>query len=131
MAEMFALMNPDSQKRLLEKLEEENPELAEAIRKQVFVFENLLDFDDEGIRLIIQRVEESDLVLALRKCSDDLKEKILSQLPKRKRSQIEETLSEQSPQPLGVVSEAQRKISEIAKKLFDKGKIFRKSESTD
>lgn len=104
-------------------IEKEYGDLAEKIRQKMFVFEDLLEVDDRGFREILQNVDNELLSKALRTASEDLKEKIFSNLSERAADMLREDMEVMGPIRLKEVEEAQQLIIRIAKRLDAEGKI--------
>ena len=122
-AEIMNNVPKDVEERILSAIEEENPELAEDIRRKMFVFEDLIYIDDRGIQTILKEVSNEDLLLALKAASDSVKEKIFKNMSKRAAEMIKEDLETMGPVKLSDVEQAQQNIIQIARKLADEGKI--------
>jgi flagellar motor switch protein FliG len=105
------------------KLEEDRPELSNEVRKLMFVFEDLLNVDDRSIRTILKEVNNDELTLALKAASEDMREKVFSNLSERASSMIKEDLESMGPTKLADVEKAQQAILRVAKKLEAEGKI--------
>lgn len=104
-------------------IEKEYGDLAEKIRQKMFVFEDLLEIDDRGFREILQNVDNELLAKALKTASEDLKEKIFSNLSERAADMLREDMDVMGPTRLKEVEEAQQLIIRIAKRLDAEGKI--------
>ncbi|SFM47773.1 flagellar motor switch protein FliG [Thermodesulforhabdus norvegica] len=109
--------------RVLQALEEADAELAEKVRKLMFVFEDLVAVPDQGIRELLKEVDNKDLVIALKTASEDLKQKIFKNLSKRAAQMLEEDLAVLGPVRLSEVEEAQQRILEVTRRLEREGRI--------
>ena len=112
-----------TEKHIMESLEIEEPELADEIRKKMFVFEDILLLDDRAIQRVLREVENSDLELALKNSNDEVKNVVLKNLSKRLASMIEEDIEFMGPVRMKDVEEAQQKIVAIIRKLEDNAEI--------
>jgi flagellar motor switch protein FliG len=121
--ELFGHLDRSREKQILDKLDELNPPLAELIRKQLFTFENIFSLDDRGLQAIIREVSNDTLTLALKTCTDDLKEKIFRNISSRAAETIKDDLEVMGPVRLSDVEKAQTEIVKIASKLEEEGKI--------
>jgi len=121
--ELFSHLDRSREKQILDKLDELNPPLAEMIRKHLFTFENIFSLDDRGIQAIMREVSNDTLTLALKTCTDDLKEKIFRNISSRAAEMIKEDLEVMGPVRLSDVEKAQTEIVKIASKLEEEGKI--------
>ena len=108
---------------VLSHIESEDTDLAEKIRQKMFVFEDLLQLDDRGFREILKNVDNPLLVKALKTASDEMKEKIFSNLSERAAEMLKEDMEVAGPMRLKDVEEAQQLIMRSAKKLESEGKI--------
>ena len=122
-AEIINCLDKKTEEIVLSQLEEEQAELAEEIRKLMFVFEDLLKLDDRSIRTILKEVKNEDLILALKGASEELRNKIFSNLSSRAAEMIKEDLEAMGPVKLSNVEEAQQKIILIVRNLEKEGKI--------
>jgi len=108
---------------ILEGVEEQREELAEEIRRFMFVFEDLLSVDDRGIMAILKEVTTEDLKLALRTASDELMEKIFKNMSSRAVEMLKEDMEIMGPVRVKEVEAAQQSIIKSAKRLEQEGKI--------
>lgn len=108
---------------ILQSLEETDAELAEKVRKLMFVFEDLASVNDVGIRELLKEVRNEELTLALKTCSEELKSKIFKNLSQRAAQMLEEDLSVLGLVRLSDVEAAQQNILTAARRLEKEGKI--------
>jgi len=108
---------------ILQALEENDTELAEKVRKLMFVFEDLAGLNDQGVRELLREVKNEELTLALKTASDELKSKIFKNLSQRAVQILEEEMSVMGPVRLSDVEAAQQSILNAARKLEKEGKI--------
>lgn len=123
-AEMLNIMDTMSEQKIMNTIEGKNPNLAQEIRKLMFVFEDINLIDDRGIQLLLKEISNDKLVVALKIVSDDIKEKIFKNLSKRAADLLREDLQVLGPIRLSDVEAAQQEIVNIAKKLEEQGKII-------
>ncbi|MDE6888939.1 MAG: flagellar motor switch protein FliG [Eubacterium sp.] len=112
-----------TEKHIMETLEVEEPELADEIRKKMFVFEDILLLDDRAIQRVLRDVENSDLAVALKGANEEVKGAILKNLSKRLAAMIEEDMEFMGPVRMKDVEEAQQKIVAVIRKLEDSAEI--------
>jgi flagellar motor switch protein FliG len=113
-----------TEKQIIEALTEHDPELAEEIRKRMFVFEDLIHIDDRSMQRVLKEVDLSkDLPLALKVASEEVTEKIFRNLSKRAVENLEESMQYLGPVRLRSVEEAQQKIVNIVRRLEEEGEI--------
>ena len=112
-----------TEKHIMESLEIEEPELADEIRKKMFVFEDILLLDDRAIQRVLREVENSDLAMALKGANEEVQNAIFNNLSKRLAAMIREDMEFMGPVRMKDVEEAQQKIVNIIRKLEDSAEI--------
>ncbi|HKL75957.1 MAG TPA: flagellar motor switch protein FliG [Halanaerobiales bacterium] len=112
-----------TEKNILDHLEEDDPELAEEIRQRMFVFEDITVLSDQAIQLVVRQVDSHDIALALKTASDEVKEKLLSNMSNRAREMLEEDMEYMGPVRVREVEEAQQGIVNVIRELEDSGEI--------
>lgn len=123
-AEMLNLADRSTEKGILEALEAEDPELVEQIRRLMFVFEDILLVNDKGIQALLKEIENDELALALKTASDEMKEKIFSNMSDRAAQLIKEDMEYMGPVRLADVESAQQRIVDVVRRLEDAGEII-------
>ncbi len=108
---------------VMEFLEEDDAEMANEIRKLMFVFEDLCNVDDTAMREILKKVEGQQLTYALKTATDDMREKIFSNLSQRAGEMLKDDLEAMGPVRLTEVEEAQQAVVRAAKELEAEGTI--------
>ena len=108
---------------ILEAMEENDPEMAEEIRKKMFTFENLVALDGRSLQMILREVNNDSLTMALKTASEEMKEKIFSNMSARAADMIRDDLDAMGPVRLSEVEIMQQSIVKIAMKLEEEGKI--------
>lgn len=112
-----------TEKIIIEALEEEDPELAEEIKKRMFVFEDIVLLDDRSIQKVLREVDTQELAKALKGVDAEVQEKIFRNMSKRAASLLREDMDFMGPIRLRDVEESQQKIVNIIRKLEDAGDI--------
>ncbi len=112
-----------TEKHIMETLEIEEPELADEIRKKMFVFEDILLLDDRAIQRVLRDVDNKDLGVALKVANEEVKNVVFKNLSKRLAAMIQEDMEYMGPVRMKDVEEAQQKIVGIIRKLEDAGEI--------
>lgn len=112
-----------TEKHIMESLEVQDSELAEEIKKRMFVFEDIVYLDNRSIQRFLREVDNNDLALALKGSSEDVAEVIFSNMSKRLQEMIKEDMQFMGPVRLRDVEEAQQKIVNIIRRLEDAGEI--------
>jgi len=123
-AEMLNIMDKTSEQNIMARVEEKDPQLAEEIRKLMFVFEDIAFIDDRGMQVLLKEVPNDKLVMALKTAPDEIKEKIFKNISKRAADLLREDLEAMGPVRLSDVEGAQQEIVNAAKKLEAEGKIL-------
>ena len=112
-----------TEKSIIEALEEEDPELAEEIKKKMFVFEDIVLLDDKAIQKTLRELDNSDLAKALKAVDTEVQDKIYRNMSKRAAALLREDMEFMGPVRLKDVEEAQQKIVNIIRKLEEEGEI--------
>ena len=112
-----------TEKRIMESLEIEEPELAEEIRKKMFVFEDIMLLDDRAIQRVLREVENKDIAVALKGANEEVQNVIFKNLSQRLAAMIKEDMEYMGPVRMKDVEEAQQKIVGVIRKLEDAGEI--------
>ena len=112
-----------TEKHIMETLEIEEPELADEIRKKMFVFEDILLLNDRAIQRVLRDVENSDLAVALKSTNEEVQNVIFKNLSTRLAAMIKEDIEFMGPVRMKDVEEAQQKIVGVIRKLEDAGEI--------
>ena len=112
-------------------MKKEDNDVAEMIRQKMFVFEDLLQVTDKSFREILQTVENEVVVKALKTASEEMKQKIFSNLSERASEMLQEDLEVLGPVRLAEVEENQQNIIRAAKKLEADGRIVLSSKGKD
>ena len=112
-----------TEKHIMESLEIEEPELADEIRKKMFVFEDILLLDDRAIQRVLRDVDNADLGVALKAANEEVQNVIFKNLSKRLAAMIKEDREFMGPVRMKDVEEAQQKVVSVIRKLEDSGEI--------
>lgn len=112
-----------TEKHIMESLEIEQPELADEIRKKMFVFEDILLLDDRAIQRVLRDVDNNDLGIALKGANEEVQNVIFKNLSKRLAAMIKEDMEFMGPVRMKDVEEAQQKIVGVIRKLEDSAEI--------
>lgn len=121
--EILNAVDRSTEKHIMEALEVEQPELADEIRKKMFVFEDILLLDDRAIQRVLREVDNNDLSIALKSANDDVKNAIFNNLSKRLATMIKEDMEFMGPVRMKDVEEAQQKIVNIIRRLEEANEI--------
>jgi len=113
-----------TERGIMDVLEINDPELAEEIKKRMFVFEDLVMLDNRSIQRLLREVDmNEDLPLALKVASDAVKAKIMQNISKRAAETLEENMEYLGPVRLRAVEEAQQRIVALVRRLEEEGEI--------
>jgi flagellar motor switch protein FliG len=115
-AEIMNSIDRTSERKIMEKLSYDSPELAEEIRRRMFVFEDI-------VKIVLREVETRDLALALKGASEEVKQKIFKNISKRAAQLLQDELEYMGPVRLKDVEEAQQKIINVIRRLEEAGEI--------
>ncbi len=112
-----------TERHIMENLEIEEPELADEIRRKMFVFEDILALDDRTIQRVLRDVQNDDLAIALKGANEEVQNAIFNNLSKRLAAMIREDMDFMGPVRMKDVEETQQKIVNVIRKLEDSGEI--------
>lgn len=122
-AEVLNMVGQSTEKSILSSLSQKDNELAEEIKKLMFIFEDILLLGDRSVQQILSRVDNKDVTLALKAASEDVKNKIFSNMSERAATMLREELEFLGPVKLKDVEDAQQKIIDTIRKLEEEGEI--------
>jgi flagellar motor switch protein FliG len=130
-ADLLNRLNVNESKKILETLEEGQPELALGIRNLMFTFEDLVTVPPTTIREIVSGVDKRQLAMALRGANDDLRAQIFKAMSSRAVEMMKEDMEVLGPVRSREVAQAQQEILNLARKLESEGKVVLKLETGD
>ena len=122
-AEILNFMGTANETTVIDSIREYDPDLAQKILDEMFVFENLLDLDDRGIQLLLREIQSDSLILAMKGASEPLREKIFKNMSQRAAEMLREDLESRGPVRLSEVENEQKEILKIVRRLADEGQI--------
>lgn len=123
-AEILNLVERSTEKTIMEKLQERDPELANEINKLMFTFDDLIYVDDAGIQKALREIDSKDLALALKGATDEVKDKIFKNMSERAREMLKEEIEFMGPVRLKNVEEAQQRIVAVIRRLEEAGEVI-------
>ncbi|MFZ5993832.1 MAG: flagellar motor switch protein FliG [Thermodesulfobacteriota bacterium] len=123
-AEILNQTDRATEAAIMEQIEEQKQDLADEIRKRMFIFEDLLQVDDRSIMAILKEVSSDELKLALKTASEELKDKVFRNMSSRAADMLKEDMEIAGPARLRDVELAQQAIIKVAKRLESEGKIM-------
>ncbi len=121
--DILNLVDRSTEKIIIESLEEDDPELAEEIKKRMFVFEDIVMLDDRAIQKVMREVDTNELAKALKAVDADVQDKIYRNMSKRAAALLKEDMEFMGPTRRKDVEEAQQKIVSIIRKLEEQGEV--------
>lgn len=121
--EIINRVDRGTEKTIMEALEVQDPELAEEIKKLMFVFEDIVMIDDRSVQRVLREVESHDLALALKGSSNEVTQKIFNNMSSRAADMLKEDIEFMGPVRLRDVEEAQQRIVNIIRRLEETGEI--------
>ena len=122
-AEILNNLDNQTENNIFDKIETVREELADEIRQKMFVFADLVTLDDRSIRALLKEVSNDELILALKTSSEELAEKIFSNISQRAAEMMKEDMEVMGPVKLKDVEQAQLNIVKAARRLEEEGKI--------
>jgi flagellar motor switch protein FliG len=123
-ADMLNVMDKSSEQNIMARVEEKDPQLAEEIRKLMFVFEDIVFIDDRGMQSLLKEVPNDKLVIAMKTAPEEIKEKIFKNISKRAGELLKDDLESLGPVKVSDVESAQQEIVNVAKRLESEGKLM-------
>ena len=121
--EILNLVDRASEKSIIETLEEDDPELAEEIKKRMFVFEDIVQISDRDIQKVLRESDQQQLAKALQNVDTEVQDKIFRNMSKRQATMLKEDMEYMGPVRVKDVEEAQQKIVSVIRRLEDSGEI--------
>ncbi|MBN1276160.1 MAG: flagellar motor switch protein FliG [Deltaproteobacteria bacterium] len=122
-AEILNNLDNQTENNIFDRIESIREELADEIRQKMFVFADLVTLDDRSIRALLKEISNDELILALKTSSEELAEKIFSNISQRAAEMMKEDMEVMGPVKLKDVEQAQLNIVKAARRLEEEGKI--------
>ncbi|WP_334134695.1 flagellar motor switch protein FliG [Tepidimonas sp.] len=122
-AEIINLLGTSLEASVLDAIREQDPDLAQKIMDKMFTFEDLLKLDNKSLQMVLKEVSADVLVVALKGASQELRDKILSNMSSRAAEALKEDLESRGPVRLSEVEGQQKEILKIVRRLVDEGQI--------
>ncbi len=113
-----------TERNIMEHLEENDPELAEEIKRRLFVFEDISKMDDRSLQRVLREVEMKELGLALKGATEELRGKFFRNMSKRAAEMLKEDMDYMGPVRVRDVEESQQKVVNVVRALEDTGEII-------
>ena len=121
--EVLNRVDRSTERTIIENLEVENPELAEEIKRLMFVFEDIVMLDDRSLQMVLREIDSKDLALALKATSPEVGEKIYKNMSKRAADMLREEIEYMGPVKIRDVEESQQKVVNVIRRLEESGEI--------
>lgn len=121
--EIFNSLDRSSEKSILEILDEKDGVLADEIRNNLFVFEDISKLGGQAVQRVLRDINNADLAIALKMATDDVKRIIFTNISKRMQEMIQDDMDVMGPVRVRDVEEAQQRIVSVVRKLEDDGEI--------
>lgn len=121
--EVLNRVDRTTERTIIENLEVQNPELAEEIKRRMFVFEDIVLLDDRSLQQVLREIDSKDLALALKAASSEVADKIYKNMSKRASEMLREEIEYMGPVRIRDVEEAQQKIVNVIRRLEESGEI--------
>jgi flagellar motor switch protein FliG len=121
--EVLNRVDRTTEKSIVETLEVDSPELAEEIKRLMFVFEDIVQLDDRSLQMVLRDVDTKDLSLALKGTQGEVADKVYRNMSKRAADMLREEIEFMGPVKIRDVEEAQQKVVNVIRALEDKGEI--------
>lgn len=112
-----------TERLIMDSLTESNPELAEAVKNMMFVFEDIVSLDDRAIQAVLREVDMRELAMSLKGVSPEVQDKIFKNMSERALAMLKEDMEFMGPVRLKAVEEAQQKFVAIIRRLEETGEI--------
>jgi len=122
-AEILNFVGTAHETAIIDNVREYDPDLAQKIIDEMFVFENLIDVDDRGVQLLLREIQSESLILALKGANEAMREKVFKNMSQRAAEMLREDLESKGPVRLSEVEREQKEILKIARRLADEGQI--------
>ena len=122
-AEIINLLGTSLEASVIDAIREQDPDLAQKIMDKMFTFEDLLKLDNKSLQMVLKEVSSDQLVVALKGASQELRDKILSNMSSRAAEALKEDLESRGPVRLSEVEAQQKEILKIVRRLADEGQI--------
>ncbi|MBW8066832.1 MAG: flagellar motor switch protein FliG, partial [Ferrovum sp.] len=122
-AEILNYVGGATEASVIEAMRAYDPELAQKILDEMFVFDNIMDIDDRGIQLILREIQSESLIVALKGASPELREKIFKNMSQRAAEMMREDLDAKGPVRVSDVEAEQKEIIKVIRRMADEGQI--------
>ncbi|MBX9812058.1 MAG: flagellar motor switch protein FliG [Burkholderiales bacterium] len=122
-AEILNFMPNAQEASVIENIRQYDPDLAQRILDDMFVFEDLVNIEDRGIQLLLREVQSESLIIALKGTTDIVREKIFKNMSQRAADLLREDLEAKGPVRVREVEAEQKEILKLVRRLADEGQL--------
>lgn len=122
-AEILNFIPSAQESKIIENFKQYDAELAQKIMDEMFVFDNLIDIEDQGIQLLLREVQSETLIVALKGAQEELRNKIFKNMSQRAAEVLREDLEAKGPVRVSQVEAEQKEILKVLRQLADDGQI--------
>ena len=123
LAEILNMIDGTTTEQIIEDIEEEDPDLAEEIRQNMFVFDDIILVDDRGLQKVLRSIESQELAIALKASTDEVKEKVFRNMSDRAAEILKEEMETSGAVRIKEVTDAQQKVTKIVQDMERKGEL--------
>lgn len=123
LAEILNMIDGTAAEQIIEEIEEDDPELAEEIRQNMFIFDDIVLVDDRGLQKVLRSVESQELAVALKASTDEVKDKIFRNMSQRAAEILKEEMEVTGAVRIKDVTDAQQKVTKIVQDMERKGEL--------
>jgi flagellar motor switch protein FliG len=122
-AQIMGTIDRATESSILSAMDDVDPDLSNEIRNLRFTYEDILKIDDLGVQMMLKEISQEDLLISLKTASDELKEKIFSNMSERASTMLQEDLEAMGLTKITEVERCQQKIVSVIKRLEDEGRV--------
>jgi len=130
-AEIINLMGSSIETSVLDYIRESDADLAQKIMDNMFTFDDLAKLDDKGFQLLLREVQTEALIVALKGCSTEIRDKVFKNMSSRAGEALREDLESRGPVKLSEVEGEQKEMLKIVRRLADEGQLVLSSGGDD
>ena len=123
-ADILNFVGAAAETAVIDNVREYDPDLAQKILDEMFVFDNLMEVDDRGIQTILREVQSDSLVVALKGAQEEMREKIFRNMSQRAAEMLREDLESRGPVRLSEVEAEQKEILKVVRRLAEEGQLM-------
>lgn len=128
-AKMLQALGASERRKILEQIAQQDPAMAETLKSMMVSLEDLQHLTVKMLQELLKEVSLKDLGLALRLASEELRIKILSQVSKGMKAELEDSLKG-APRPVSEVQQAEQRVMEVVRRKWERGEIILKDDDT-